>query len=156
MVRLTDELLAERETFQALIAAALGPRARVTLDADGWPQVPGRYGRLEWRGVEAGAGPARGPRRVYAFTPSGRMIPKLLALPGVHRWQTGDQEAAVWIAAEDTLALEAVAALLQTRIRRPATAGNLAALAQVNARRKALVPEPSPEPSAEAPGPRTT
>jgi hypothetical protein len=136
MVRLTDALQAERETFQTLIRPALGPRARITLDLEGWPQVNGKYGRLEWRGVEAGAGPARGTRRVYAFTDRSRMVSKLHALHGVHRGQIGDEEAAGWFAAEDQLALRAVAALLQTRIRRPPSPGNVAVLAEVNARRK--------------------
>jgi len=63
--------------------------------------VPGRYGRLEWRGVEAGEGPARGTRRIYVYTPRPRMIPRLLAVAGVHRWQMGDDEAALWLAADD-------------------------------------------------------
>ena len=92
--RLTDALRGEHAQFSAIIVPALGPRTRVVADVEGWPLVPGRLGRLEWRGVEAGEGPARGTRRVYAYTPRRRMIARLLAVPGVHRWQTGDDEAA--------------------------------------------------------------
>ena len=68
--------------------------------------MQGRTGRLEWRG-----GAVDGTARVYAFTDRAKMIAKLLAIPGVHRHQIGDQEAAGWIAAEDRAALRAVAAL---------------------------------------------
>lgn len=63
------------------------------------------------------------------------MIPRLLAVPGVHRWQMGDDEAAVWIAAADVGALRAVARLLRTRIRRvPETGRSAEALAAVRPR----------------------
>jgi len=39
------------------------------------------------------------------------MIAKLLAVPGVHRHQIGDQEAAGWVAADDHPALLTLAAL---------------------------------------------
>jgi hypothetical protein len=139
-MRLTDELQAERETFRAIIRPALGPRARVTLAPEGWPMVPGRYGHLEWRGVEAGAGPARRDRRVYAFTGRARMIAKLYALRGVHRWQMGDAEAGVWIAADAVEGLRGAARLLQTRIRRPSSPGNPAALLRARSQQ----PRPMP------------
>lgn len=41
----------ELDQFRSIIAPAL-PRARVTLDPEGWPLVAGVYGRLEWRGQE--------------------------------------------------------------------------------------------------------
>lgn len=52
--RLTDALRTEHAQFSPIIVPALGPRTRLVADAEGWPIVPGRYGRLEWRGVEAG------------------------------------------------------------------------------------------------------
>jgi hypothetical protein len=104
-------------------------------DVEGWPMVLGRYGRLEWRGVEAGEGSAHGTRRIYAYTPRRRMIARLLAMPGVHRWQTGDAEAAVWIAAEDVAALRMVARLLRIRVRRaPETGRSALALAEIRPR----------------------
>ncbi len=133
--RLTDALRTEHAQFSAIIVPALGSRTRLVADVEGWPMVPGRYGRLEWRGVEAGEGPAHGTRRIYADTPRRRMIARLLAMPGVHRWQTGDDEAAVWIAAEDVAAIRTVAGLLRTRVRRaPETGRSAVALAEIRPR----------------------
>ena len=113
----------------------MGSRTRLVADVEGWPLVSGRYGRLEWRGVEAGEGPARGTHRVYAYTPHRRMIARLMVVPGVHRWQTSDAEAAVWIAAEDVAALRMVARLLRTRVRRaPETGRSAVALAEIRPR----------------------
>jgi hypothetical protein len=134
-VRLTNELRADHEIFRSIILPVLGPRTRLVADAEGWPMVPGRLGRLEWHGVEAGAGPAQGTRRVYAYTGRRRMIPRLLAVPGVHGWQIGDEEAAVWIAAENADAIRAVAQLLRTRVRRaPETGRSAEALAAARPR----------------------
>jgi hypothetical protein len=133
--RLTDALRSEHAQFAAIIIPALGPRTRLVADVEGWPMASGRYGRLEWRGVEAGEGPAHGIRRVYAYTPRGRMIARLLAVAGVNRWQTGDDEAAVWIAVEDVAALRTVAGLFQTRVRRaPETGRSALALAEIRPR----------------------
>jgi hypothetical protein len=134
-VKPTTELLVERTAFKGIIGQALGPRARIKLDAEGWPFVPGQLGRLEWRGPD----PA-GARRVYAFTDRARMIAKLCAVPGVHRWQIGETEAAVWIDAEDQATLQAVAQVLHTRIRReprPMTEAQRDGLARGRAQREA-------------------
>jgi hypothetical protein len=113
----------------AWAANAVGGRRRRLADGSG------RYGRLEWRGVEAGEGPAHGIRRVYAYTPRGRTIARLLAVAGVNRWQTGDDEAAVWIAAEAVAALRTVARLFRTRVRRaPETGRSALALAEIRPR----------------------
>jgi len=125
-MRLTDDLRSELHAFQGFILTALGPRARVTRDPEGWPLVPARYGNLHWRGREWGTGEAR----VWAFADRARLVSKLLAVPGVHRWQTGDDEAAAWIAAADVDTIRTVAGLLRTRIRREASTGNAAALAR--------------------------
>jgi hypothetical protein len=115
-MRSTEELRTELTTFTAIVQESLGPRVRVQRDAEGCPFVQGRTGRLEWRGLGVD-----GTARVYAFTDRAKMIAKLLAIPGVHRHQIGDQEAVGWIAAEDRAALRAVAALFHTRIRRIVT-----------------------------------
>jgi hypothetical protein len=112
-------LTQEHERFRGIIVPVLGPRVRLLADPEGWPLVPARLGRLEWRGLA----PAGRVARVYAFTDRRRMIRPLLAIPDVHRCQTGDGEATVWIAAEDTAALRAVAQLLRTRIRRTPETG---------------------------------
>ncbi len=108
----------ERALFARHVRAALGPRVRITKDAEGWPLAPGRMGRLEWRGAEWDSG----EHRWYCYTPRRRMIAKLRAVPGVHPAQLGDDEAAFWIATGDAQAVRAVAALLRLRQRR-ATAG---------------------------------
>jgi hypothetical protein len=55
----TSESIAEEEAFTRLVPAIPVLRARVVLDPEGWPTVPARYGRLEWRGVDA-TGPHKG------------------------------------------------------------------------------------------------
>jgi hypothetical protein len=57
-------------------------RFRITRDTEGFPGIPGRYGRIEWFDGRNLA--------VYADHP--RLFEKLWAIPGVRRWQTGDQE----------------------------------------------------------------
>jgi hypothetical protein len=42
--------MAHDPVFSGAITAAL-PRARIKLDGEGWPFVPARYGRIEWRGL---------------------------------------------------------------------------------------------------------
>ena len=118
----------ELARFRAPILAALGPRVRIHADPEGWPMVPGRYGRLEWRGLEWDTGQAR----IYAYTATPRMIAKLRAIPGVCPKQIGDHETAFWIRADDATALQAVSALLHLRHRHPpsdhATAAHMAAM----------------------------
>ena len=115
----TSETREEWARFEPLVLAAFGPRVRRIRDAEGWPLVPGQYGRIEWRGVEAegGAG-VTGTSRLYAYTDRPRMIAKLRAIPGAHPHQIGDKEAAFWIAADDQPALQAVGVLLRLRVRR--------------------------------------
>jgi hypothetical protein len=117
--------------FVPAIRAALGDRARLKRDAEGFPFAPARYGRLEWRGLEPD-----GRARVYAYTDRPRMIAKLRAVDGAHPTQIGDTEAACWMAADDVPAIKAVAALLRTRIRRaPETGRSAEALAEARPRR---------------------
>ncbi len=51
----------ESELFRGYVTRAL-PRARILKDTDDWPIVPGRNGRLEWRGPESD-----GEHRVYVW-----------------------------------------------------------------------------------------
>jgi hypothetical protein len=67
----------QRESREHL--TALG-RYRLWTGTDGWPYIPGQYGRLEW------------DRGFAVFTDHGRMVPKLLGIPGVSRLQEGDTE----------------------------------------------------------------
>jgi hypothetical protein len=108
-VRAGDEVGA----FRVPVNAALGPLVRIRKDDEGWPEAVGRYGRLEWRGVEQDGQP-----RIYIFTDRPRMISKIRPVAGVHQWQLGDDEAAFWIRSDDVDAIRAVARLLKLRTRR--------------------------------------
>jgi hypothetical protein len=68
---------------QALTTLAAPFRYRVVVDAEGWPVIPGRLGQIE---CHDGPAPA-----VYSTRP--RIFARLWAVPGVRRWQVGDQEA---------------------------------------------------------------
>jgi hypothetical protein len=90
---------------QALSRLAAPHRYRVVLDAEGWPLIPGKLGRLEWHDGTALA--------VYTGRP--RLFARLWAVPGVRRWQVGDQEARGLVLLER---LPEVASLIQARRRR--------------------------------------
>jgi hypothetical protein len=88
-----------------LIALAVPFRYRVTRDAEGWPVIPGKLGRLEWHdGTD-----------LAVYTDRPRVFARLWALPGVRRWQVGDQEARGLVS---QAALPAVASLILARRRR--------------------------------------
>jgi len=55
---------------------------RVELDAEGWPIVPGRLGRIEYHD----------DTHVVVFTNCRRLHARLLAIPSIQRHQTGDEE----------------------------------------------------------------
>jgi hypothetical protein len=87
----------------------------LALDAEGWPIIPGRYGRLEWHDA----------RQLAVYTDHPRLFARLWAIPGARRWQVGDQEARGLFPVE---ALPAVAALVRARRRQaghPASLRNL-------------------------------
>lgn len=118
----TAESITEEETFTRLVRAVPELRARVTLDREGWPMVPARFGRLEWRGVAAEAAPAL----LYAFTDSSRILSRLLAVPGVSPCQVGDGEGAVSMAATDHQAILACGRLLHCQTNGRASNGRSA------------------------------
>jgi hypothetical protein len=98
----TKTVPAALQHFRALA----GPlRLRVTTDAEGFPTFPGRYGRIEWFDGRDLA--------VYCDRP--RLFAKLWAIPGVRRWQVGDQEMRALFPVQ---ALPAVAGLIRARRRR--------------------------------------
>jgi hypothetical protein len=80
-------------------------RYRVTLDAEGWPMIPGKLGRIEWHDG----------RTLAVHTDRPRLFARLWAVAGLRRWQVGDQEARGLVPLE---ALPAVANLIQARRRR--------------------------------------
>src|SRR5262245_18871404 len=77
-------------------------RYRVSTDLEGFPLIPGRYGRVEWFDGRDLA--------VYSDRP--RLFAKIWAVPGVRRHQTGDQEMRAVFPPE---ALEQVAALIRAK-----------------------------------------
>jgi hypothetical protein len=103
MSRTDEQMTAAKEL------AAAAPGYRVIPDAEGWPICRGPNGRLE----HLGAG------QIAAFTRGPHTFRRLLALPGVRRHQTGDNEYRVLLSVE---AVPAVAALLRCHRRRGAPA----------------------------------
>jgi hypothetical protein len=89
-------------------------RLRVVRDAEGWPVIPGKLGRVEWHDG----------RDLAVYTDRVRLFARLWGVPGVRRWQVGDQEVRGVFSPE---ALPAVAALIQARRRRRANAGSFQA-----------------------------
>jgi hypothetical protein len=81
-------------------------RLRAITDAEGYPAIPGRYGRIEWFDGRDLA--------VYSDRP--RLFPKIWAIPGVRPHQTGDLEMRAIFPFE---ALEQVAGVIRARRRRP-------------------------------------
>jgi hypothetical protein len=96
----------ETRAFAELRNLARTFRLRVTTDAEGYPAIPGRYGRLEWFDGRDLA--------VYCDRP--RLFAKLWAVPGVRRHQSGDSEMR---AVFPPGALEQVAGAIRARRRRP-------------------------------------
>jgi hypothetical protein len=91
--------------------AQVAPNRRLFYDtSDGWPLMLGKYGQLEHLGHQ----------QLAAFTFSARIFTKLVAIPGVRRHQTGDDEFRVLLAPE---AVPAVAQLLRCFRRRRKTGG---------------------------------
>ncbi len=115
---MTDDQAA---AFRQLRALARPFRFRVVPDAEGWPMIPGRLGRIEIQcdGEDCHGCPVSGPA-LAVYTDRPRLFPKLWAIPGVRRWQTGDAEMRAVVPAEaETLAL--VAGVVRARRRRRPT-----------------------------------
>src|SRR5207249_520943 len=96
---------ASRAAFTQLRALARPRRLRVEADPEGFPMIPGRYGRVEWfDGHELAA---------YSDRP--KVFAKVWAIPSVQRHQTGDQEMRAVFPVE---ALEQVAGVIRAKRRR--------------------------------------
>lgn len=89
--RLTSE---QQRAVTQLKALAAPYRFRVVVDTEGFPIIPGRYGRIEWycHGVDCWS--CALPRRLAlaVHTDHPRVFQKLGAVPGVVRHQSGDTE----------------------------------------------------------------
>jgi len=97
-------------------------RLFVRTDAEGWPVIPGRYGRIECYcdGQDCAAGfrgfcalPGQFALAVYTERP--RLFQKIWAIHGVKRHQTGDREMRAVFPPE---ALEQVAGVIRARRKR--------------------------------------
>jgi hypothetical protein len=114
--------------FAQLRALAAPGRLRVRPDAEGWPMIPARLGRIEWycNGQDCHGCPLPGEPALAVHTDRPKLFPKLWVISGVRRWQTGDREMRAVFPAE---ALASVAAVIRARRRRvqsPAQTQNLA------------------------------
>lgn len=106
-MRLTDEQRLARAWLRRQVERT-GVRYRVLDDAEGWPIVPGRYGRVEYHH----------PDSLAVFSDSSAQIRrKILVLPGVRRHQVGDTELRVLIPLER---LSDACRLIKARRRRSA------------------------------------
>jgi hypothetical protein len=93
---------------------AAGLNLHVCKDDEGWPIVPGTYGRLEGYWAESD-----GSERVFAFSARPNVIRRLKDVPGLHQNQIGDAEARFWLPADDHATLQVVAQLIRAYRRRP-------------------------------------
>jgi hypothetical protein len=106
---------------RGLLRAWAAPhRFRVVLDAEGFPMIPGRLGRIEWYcdGRDCHGCPLPGQPALAVWTDRPRLFARLWALPGVRRWQTGDGEMRAVFPLE---ALTLVAGVIRARRRRAAS-----------------------------------
>jgi hypothetical protein len=71
-------------------------------DAEGFPVIPGRYGRIEWAGGEG--------EQLAVHCTRPKLFKKLRAIPGVRPHQTGDREMRATFPTE---AFEQVAAVVK-------------------------------------------
>jgi hypothetical protein len=111
---MTDEQSAAMHQLRAL---ARPGRYRVREDGEGFPIIPGRLGRIEWYcdGQSCHGCPMPGERALAVWSDRPRLFVKLGTIPGVRRWQTGDQEIRAVFPVE---ALDEVAGVIRARRKR--------------------------------------
>jgi hypothetical protein len=130
----------QAEAFAQLRTLAGASRLRVRPDAEGWPVIPGRLGQIEWYcgGQDCHGCPLPGPA-LAVYTDRPRLFPKLWALPGVRRWQTGDRQMRAVFPLE---ALTLVAGVIRARRRatRVMTPARLAGLAMAREKLRGACP----------------
>ena len=88
------QLSLQQQAVEQLRTLAKPYRLRVQADAEGFPFIPGRYGRIEWHcdGVNCHACPLPGRVALAVYTERPRLFSKIWSIPGVRRYQTGDSE----------------------------------------------------------------
>src|SRR2546428_13996879 len=109
-----------QRAVEQLRAVAKPYRFRVQADAEGFPIIPGRHGRIEWHcdGVDCSSCLLPGQFALAVYSDRPRMFAKLWAIPGVKRHQTGDSEMRALFPLE---ALEQVATVIRARRKRTQT-----------------------------------
>jgi hypothetical protein len=95
----------QQRAVEHIRALAKPRRLRVQLDLEGFPMIPGRYGRIEWFD----------DKDVAVYTDRPRLFAKLWAILGIRRHQSGDTEMRAVFPPE---ALDQVARVIQARRRR--------------------------------------
>ena len=113
-----------QRAVEQLRAVAKPYRFRVQADAEGFPIIPGRHGRIEWHcdGVDCSSCLLPGQFALAVYSDRPRMFAKLWAIPGVKRHQTGDSEMRAVFPVE---ALEQVARLIRAH-RKPGIGSEVA------------------------------
>lgn len=108
----------EQQRAALQLATLASPyRLRLVADAEGFPIIRGRYGRIEWHcaDVQCWSCALPGQLALAVYTDHPRLFERLWAIPGVKRHQTGASEMRAVFPAE---ALELVAAVIKARRRR--------------------------------------
>jgi len=89
----------------------------VVVDAEGWALVPGRVGQVEV---------TTDPALLAVYTTRMRVVRRLLAVPGIRRYQMADDEARMLFPASRPEILREVFKIIRPRVRRaPETANSL-------------------------------
>jgi hypothetical protein len=114
----------DQQAATEALRAQAGPY-RVTLDAEGWPMIEGRYGQIE---QHDGA-------LLAVYSRAMRKLAPLVAF-GARRHQVGDDEYRLLF---DPALLGDVARTIRARRRQTARQGNVAALARAQAARRAVL-----------------
>jgi hypothetical protein len=111
----------QKAAFEHVRRLAKPLRLRVIPDAEGFPIVPGRYGQIEWYcdGVDCHGCPVPGTLALAVHTTHLLKFKPIWAIPGIKRWQTGDQEMRAVFEAPGPLA--EVARVIGARRRRQAS-----------------------------------
>jgi len=134
----TNEQRSAREKFIAQTRGYV-----VGTDAEGWPMIPGKYGRIEWYcdGKDCHSCPLPGQFALAVYTDRRLIRGRLLGIPGLKAHQTGDTDLrAVFLPG----ALQAVAKVIRARRKRRASVAQLENLGRF-AFRPALEASPTPQ-----------
>jgi hypothetical protein len=123
----------QANAFSQVQTVAAPFRFRIRADPGDFPIIPGRYGQIEWfcDGVDCHSCPLPRQFTLAVYSDRPRLFQKLWAIPGVTRYQTGDQEMRAVFPPE---ALDQVAQVIKARRKR--------ALTPEEARRRGFKPTP--------------